>query len=485
MELDFCLDDGSAIPLYKQLTQSIKESIESGRLKQGELVPSTREMAKMLEVSRFTVIKSYEELISQGYFRTGLGTGTFVSKQSGKPHANTSDRDPLSSLSRYGKILLRTEAVEPADAELSAEMNYGAPAPDQLPISQWKLLLTKHCRQRELNQYDYQPDPCGYKPLREAISGLLKRSRSIQCDAEQVFIFSSAQLALDTIARLFLNQGDIAAVEDPGFPGARRTFMSYGAELLPVPVDVDGLSVTALKEAPTAKMVYVTPSHHDPTGVILSSDRRIELLEWAGRNGTLIVEDDFDSEYRYGGAPASALQSIDQYQSVIFLSSFWKTLFPIVRIGFLVVPESFVPLFKTAKSMIERDFRIIEQYALCDLIATGALEKHIMKTRKVYSLRRQALVYALTSKFGKRVVISRETAGMHLLVRFSPEADLASEQILSSAELAGLSLISTRAFYLDKKAPNEFLIAFAHLTEQEIADSVQLFASRLLQNQCV
>ncbi len=480
MNLDISLNVHDEVPLYRQLSSALKGAIIGGRVRSGEILPSTRELAKSLEISRFTVIKSYEELISQGYFETDLGMGTFVSRR--LPGAEPSPaviaaRDPLSSVSRFAKTLMRTQSVEPSDAELFPELNYSAAAMDQLPIAQWKALLAKHTRNKELAEFDYEADPSGYKPLREAICAYLKRSRFIQCEADQVFIFSSAQSALDLLSKIFLNQGDVAAIEDPGFPGARRSFMANGAELFPVPVDAEGLCVNVLKERPEVKLLYTTPTHQDPSAAILSMDRRKELLDWAARSRAMIIEDDFGSEYRYGGTTPAALQSMDKHQCVLFLSSFWKVLFPIVRLGFVVVPPAFVPIIRAAKAMTERDNRMVEQVVLCDFINEGLLEKHILKTRKIYSSRRQALVYALTKEFGKSVSIAKESSGTKLLLRFKNEHSV--EQILRAAQDAGAPLVSTSAFYADKRALNEFLIAFAHFPEEKIASSIQLFAELL------
>ncbi|MBX9720618.1 MAG: PLP-dependent aminotransferase family protein, partial [Candidatus Obscuribacterales bacterium] len=443
-----------------------------------------RELAKALDVSRFTVIKSYEELISQGYFQTDLGTGTFVSRRlplAEQARLEIVDRDPASSISRNAKTFLRTQSVEAADAELFPELNYGAPAMEQLPLVQWKQILAKHSRNKESSDFEYESDPAGYLPLREALCAYLKRSRFVSCNAEQVFIFSSAQSALDLISTIFLNQGDLAAVEDPGFPGARRSFLAHGAELLPVAVDGDGLCVNLLKERPELKLLYTTPSRQDPTAVVLSADRRKELLEWASRSRAMIIEDDFDNEYRYGGALVPSLQSMDKNQSVLYLSSFWKTMFPLVRLGFLVVPPAFVNVFRAAKAMLDRDNRAIEQVVLCDFINEGLLEKHIQKTRKLYSSRRQALIYALTKGFGKSISIAKESSGMNLICRF--RKDFSLEQIMKAAEDASAPLVSTSSFYANKKAVNEFLIAFAHLSEEQIAISIKSFASRLNQEQ--
>jgi GntR family transcriptional regulator / MocR family aminotransferase len=437
-------------------------------------------------VSRFTVIRSYEELASQGYIQTISGSGTFVNKEiprefSSFVHTEEEAAElatkPL-TLSDYGQRIFSSPDIESANAELFPELNYGAPSLDQLPLNRWREVLNKSARFQDNMLFEYTSDPFGYPELREAIAGYLIRARSVKCTPDQVAVFSGAQSATDLIGRMLLNPGDAVAVENPGFPGARRSLMTHDVKVVPIPVDGHGLQVEVLHQHPEKiKLVYVTPSHQDPTGTVMSLPRRLELLKWAERTGGLIIEDDFDSEYRYGEKPVPALQGLDEGDNVIYLSSFWKVLFPVVRMGFLVLPRRLTAPMHRAKSLIERDFPLLEQRALTDFINEGHLERHIRRTRAMYAKRRAALVQVLTRLFRKRITISDVSAGMHMLVTFSSDMDDA--QIARAARNAHVPMVSSSNHYMIDPKPHEYLIGFAHGDEQQITSAIERFAQEL------
>ncbi|HEY9783789.1 MAG TPA: aminotransferase class I/II-fold pyridoxal phosphate-dependent enzyme, partial [Candidatus Obscuribacterales bacterium] len=293
--MDFVLQlasDNNA-PVYKQVSDALRQAILSGRLKPGEKLPSTRDLADSISVSRFTVIRSYEELVSQGYIQTTSGSGTYVNREIPKLLEDFKDDGSQADvaagatdveLSSYGKRVLHSEEIEPANVELFAELNYGAPTMEQIPLNRWKEMLYKAMRFQDLSMVAYTSDPFGYYPLREAIAGYLIRSRSVRCSADRIVIFSGAQAGLDLMGRILIDEGDVVALENPGFPGARRSMLSHQAELVAVDVDENGFSVETLKRIDRpVRAVYVTPSHHDPTGVVLSLPRRLDLLRWADR----------------------------------------------------------------------------------------------------------------------------------------------------------------------------------------------------------
>jgi GntR family transcriptional regulator/MocR family aminotransferase len=340
-------------------------------------------------------------------------------------------------------------------------------------------VLNKNARFSDQALLSYTSDPLGYAPLREAICGYLIRSRSVRCLPEQIIVFPGAQAALDLVCRMLVRQGDKAAVENPGFPGARRSLLMNGARLCPIDIDSNGLMVERLYEldAPV-RLCYVTPSHHDPTGVVMSLPRRLELLNWAESHQAIIIEDDYDSEFRYGDKPVPSLQGLDEHDEVIYLSTFWKVLFPVVRLAYLVVPQRLVDAFQRAKSLTDRDFQLLEQRALADFINEGHLERHIRRTRAIYARRRVALVQALTRHFRKRLDISDISAGMHVLVHFP--AEMSHEQVMQGAHKARVPLVSSRSHYFDGEGkPNEFLVGFAHANEEEIHAAIERFAQEL------
>jgi len=481
---------GTKQPVYKQVCDALRSAIRSGRLRAGERLPSSRELAVSAKVSRFTVMRSYELLTAQGYIETVGGSGTFVTMKNlnslgpsgefnAQPESDVSLPSIDSSLSAFGKRVYEGDSIESADAELFRELNYGAPSIEHLPLRQWRDVLNKCARTHEQKLLEYSSDPLGYEQLRESISSYLGRSRALRCNATRVALFSGAQSALDLICRLMLDRGDTVVVEEPGSLCARRMFQTHGANIVSCPVDENGIIVKELYKLDTKiKLIYVTPSHQDPLGVVTSIERRMELLKWAQETGAFIIEDDFDSEFHYGDRAVPSLQGLDQFDCVIYLSSFWKVLFPVVRIAFLVLPKRLTDSVYRSKSYIERDFPLLEQIALSEFLNEGTLERQIKRTKTIYAKRRAALLLALTRRLRGNVTIFGASAGMHMLIRFDPA--LLSDYILACAQIAQLPMAGTERHYSDEPATNEFMIGFAHHSEEILTATVERFADLLL-----
>jgi GntR family transcriptional regulator / MocR family aminotransferase len=401
MDLAIVLDSQAAIPLYKKLYEELRQAILDGRLSPGQRVPSTRSLAKSLKVSRITVTQSYEQLIDEGYLQAIAGSGTFVSTQLPDKllHSDSHSSMPKAvrpsiKLSQYGAELAQINIPIAREPDLSISFRYGQPAFERFPLELWRKLLSRHCRSSE-GWLDYATDPLGHKPLREAIATYLSRARAVRCSSEQILIVNGTQQALDLIARLLVDVNDTVAQEEPSYLTTRRhIFLARGAKLLSIPVDESGLIVEQLTKHPAdkIKLVYVTPSHQFPTGAVLSLSRRLELLAWAQQTGATIVEDDYDSEYRYEGQPIPALQGLGNSNTVLYTGSFSKILFPSLRIGYLVLPLQLVPVFARAKWLADRQLPLLEQYVLADFINEGHLDRHIRRIRLYYDERRQALV---------------------------------------------------------------------------------------------
>ncbi|MGH9548451.1 MAG: PLP-dependent aminotransferase family protein, partial [Terriglobales bacterium] len=386
---------------------------------------------------------------------------------------------PPVKLSRYAERLCQfvSETLPP---EMVPELNFGAPRLDELPLERWQQLMARAGRLLREDALTYTSDPFGYLPLREAIANYLRRARAANCTAEQIVIFAEPEAGTDLICRLFLEPGDTVAVEHPGFPGARRMLETQGIAMNPIQVDGQGLIVQQLYNCETPlKMAYVTPSHHDPTGVVLSLPRRFELLRWARANGAVIIEDDYDSEYRYGEEQAQSLQGLDTDGLVFYRYNFWRVLYPLVKIGFLVIPRRFISVFQRAKQLLGRDMSLLEQHALADLLTDGHFERHIRRMRGTYARRRAALIQSLTIQFGRQVSISSVSAGMHVLVRFQTTDNDAL--IARCAHEAGFPLTSTSVNYTRDPVRGEFLIGFAHLTEDDLREATARFAAALAQ----
>lgn len=473
------------MPVYRQVSEALREAITSGRLKPGDRLPSTRELAEALSLSRLTVTRGFEELVAQGYIRTIVGSGAYVSETAPIP-GRVKEENPINfappkevKYSNYAKSLLRLDQTIFETEDVEPELNYGAPPMEHLPFVRWRELLNRSARMMETHLLEYQSEPFGYRPLRQAIAHYLYRARSLQCSPEQIVLFPSTESGLDLTSRLLLEAGDIAAVENPGFPGARRVFAANRARLLPIPVDQDGMIVSALKEAnQSVAIIYVTPSHHDPTGAILPEQRRMELLQYATDSAAIVLEDDYDSEYQYGEQPVPSLFSLDTHETVIYRYNFWRVLYPLVRMGFLVIPKRLIPLMTRAKSIVERNCPLLDQHALADFIGEGHLDRQIKRTRYVYASRRAILVQALTRHLKKNVHIADTSAGLHTLVTFSSQLD--ENSIVHAAQVSGLPLLSTKKHYCQAAPVNEFLIGFASLQDERIADIIKGFAKIIL-----
>jgi len=499
MDLAITLDQRSATPLHKQLYDELRAAILTGRLKPGERVPSTRGLSQSLGVSRATVTQSYEQLLSEGYLRSSTGSGTFVGcelpdellktkpVEKSSPAAKPQEEARRIELSRYGSSIADSNPFEPPEPEAPINFRTGCPALDEFPLQQWRRLMIKHYRAKDDSMLDvkdcvtldYAPDSQGYKPLREAIAGYLRHARAVKCDADQVVIVNGAQQAVDLIAKLLIDRGDQVAIENPGYLGARRVFMAHGAELLPAPVDESGIVVDALtsKSKGGLKLVYVTPSHQFPTGVTLTLARRLDLLCWAEKTGAMIVEDDYDSEFRFGSRPIPSLQGLANGDSVIYVGTFSKVLFPSLRIGYLVAAPSLARVFARAKWLADRQTPAVEQRVLADFINEGYLERHLRRMRTLYGARRQTLVRAFETYFGDRVTILGGNAGMHLMIRLRSGLD--DDEIERRARASGVGLVSARPYYLCGGRPNnvgEFVLGYAGLSERRIREGVRRLA---------
>ncbi|MBW4576892.1 MAG: PLP-dependent aminotransferase family protein [Aphanothece sp. CMT-3BRIN-NPC111] len=479
--------DGSAnVPLNRQLYEELRQAILSGRLLPQERIPSTRELAKSLGISRTTVTQSYEQLLSEGYLETIIGSGTFVCAQlpddllrsTPVNEAEKITRPPI-KLSKYGSELAQIDVSLIREPNKTISFRYGRPAFDQFPIKLWRKLLSRHCRSNS-NWLDYATDSLGYKHLREAIARYLSRSRAVECSPDQVLITNGTQQALYLVTRLLLDPGEAIALEDPGYLSARRIFLTQGAQLLPVAVDESGLVVKELANYSDQllKLVYVTPSHQFPTGAILSLPRRLELLAWAQQTGALIIEDDYDSEYRYGDRPIPALQGLDRSDSVLYIGTFSKVLFPSLRIGYLVLPPSLVSLFSRAKWLSDRQLPLLEQQVLTDFIEAGHLERHLRKMRSHYDQCRQVLVQALNTHFGEQVTILGEKAGLHLMVRL--HTSLSDEEIVERAARVGVGMMSAQPHYINPRCTGEFIFGYAELTKPQIQEGIHRLAQALM-----
>jgi GntR family transcriptional regulator / MocR family aminotransferase len=476
MRTPIVIDRRHAMPLHRQIYEQWRAGILGGRFPAGDRMPSSRELAAALRVSRATVAAAYDQLMAEGYLDTQHGSGTFVCRDlpdTPVRHASpqTAARRPPAPvrLSAFASRLAPITSRQPSGQRV-LNLSTDGPTFDQFPFAIWKRLLRRHLQALGPSLFQYPSTGAGHPPLRETLAAYLSRSRAVRCDAGQIVIASGSQQALDLCARVLVDPGDDVAMEDPGYLGARELFAAGGARVRPVPVDRDGLVVAALP--PTARLVYITPSHQFPLGVSLSLARRLELLEWARAHRAIVVEDDYDSEYRYSGAPLPALQGLSAEAGVVYVGTFSNVMYPGLRLGYLVLPPALVDAFQRAKWLADRHTAHLEQAALADFIREGHMERHIRRMRRVYKRRRDAFLDALGRAFGDHATVVGDASGMHLVVRFDSAA------VAARAARSGVHLVSTRAYYAAAAPPHEFMVRFTGLSERGLREAVRRLAER-------
>jgi GntR family transcriptional regulator / MocR family aminotransferase len=472
--MQIVVDRSSPVPLSRQIYEFWRLGILQGRFSGGERIPSTRDVAIALDLSRGTVTQAYEQLLSEGYLQTTHGSGTFVCRQLPEDllHAPARGRgaapdESVQRLSSFGKGL-RTDFQYLAKRSGFICLSHWGADPGLFPLDLWNRLIVRSSRDLGPDALDYAEHAQGFEPLREEIARYVSRSRAVVCSANEVIVVNGSQQGLDLCARLLLEPGDEVAVENPGYLGASRVFEAWGARLLPVPVDREGMVCERLGD--TAKLAYVTPAHQFPTGAALSLRRRLELIGWARRRRAVIIEDDYDSEYRYGGAPMPALQGLANGVPIVYCGTFSKVMFPGLRVGYLVVPPSLVAAFTRAKWLADRHTALHHQAALSLFMSEGHLERHIRRMRRTYSLRRAALMESLDDRFGDQASVLGEAAGMHAYVRFG-DPDIAVR-----AERNKVQLRDAAPYHLGKSPANDYLLGFSLLTERSIREGVKRLA---------
>jgi GntR family transcriptional regulator / MocR family aminotransferase len=477
MDIPLNLDPKSSEPLYRQLYDSFKAGIIAGRFDAGSKLPASRALSRSIGVSRITVTECYERLISEGYLEARRGSGTFVSLHlpefslfaSHEPAASSkavTDSLPL-RLSRYGSAVnIPLHRLTPPE---TLRLDRHGPDVSHFPRKVWARLLARRFQESNGDLFDYAYDFRGDFNLRDSIARYLAKARAVVCDPDQILIVSGSQQAIYLSARILLNEGDRVAMESPGYYFAGQTFSSQGAEIVPIPVDRGGIEVAKLNKQKDIRMVYVTPSHQFPTGASLTLSRRKALLAWARKNNAFILEDDYDSEFRYRERPLPALQGISSDAPVIYTGSFSKMLFPSIRLGYLVLPKQLFTAFRTAKLLNDMHSSTFHQHVLADFLMGGHLEPHLRRMRTLYDKRRTFLIRVLKDHFGSDVTIYGDEAGMYLLARF--RSSLSEEQAFERALNAGVRL--ERLFWPGGVSETQlgyvrFVFAYAAFSEKDL-----------------
>jgi GntR family transcriptional regulator/MocR family aminotransferase len=472
--------------LYQQLYANLRQAVLTRRLAPGIRLPSTRYLAQALAVSRNTVVTAFEQLIAEGYLESRTGDGTYVSRALPDEMLLVRQATPPSVAIRtsvLGGLSARSQAL--ASAPLGVWSPDSPPWPfrpdlmalDHFPVALWTRLVTRrwHTLSAQLLGYG---EPAGYRPLREAIAAYLGAARGVRCTADQVIVTTGAQQGIDLAVRTLLNPGDQVWLENPGYRGILGALVGVGAQIVPVPVDREGLCVKkGVALAPQARAVYVTPSHQYPLGVTMSLARRLGLLEWARRANGWIVEDDYDSEFRYVGRPLSSLQGLDPAERVIYIGTFSKVLFPSLRLAYLVVPLSLVEIFSRARALVDRQSPTVEQAVLADFIVEGHFARHIRRMRMLYAERQANLVTTLGKELGDRLEIVSAEAGLHVVGWLPPGVD--DRQASQAAQAQGIETPPLSTYALAPLARGGLVMGYAALNESQIRTGVEKLRAAL------
>jgi GntR family transcriptional regulator/MocR family aminotransferase len=459
-------------PLFRQIYRWFREAILRGTLAGRERLPSTRELAEQLHVSRTVVVLAYELLLAEGFIAGRQGSGTYVCEGLARPRPSARIGKAKVRLSRFGtaadaaapKVNVPSRRAEPPRYDFA----YGRSDVELFPFEMWRRILLRHARGASIRELDYAP-AAGSLALRESIAQHVRRSRGVVCDPSQVIVVSGSQQALDLIARLLIERGDRVALEDPSYQGTREVLRAAGARLLAVPVDREGLDPAKLPS--DARLAFVTPSHQFPTGAILPLARRLALLDWARREDALIVEDDYDGEFRYEDQPLTSLQGLDVEGRVIYVGTFSRTIFSALRLGYVVVPRALVRVFTAAKWLCDRHTATLEQEALAELIATGMYERHLRRLRRKNAARRAVLLDAIGKHLGDRVTVTGDGAGAHIVLW--PKKRLAENAVIEAAAARGVGIYGVSQYFLTRAPRAGLMLGYSRMRESEIREGIR------------
>ena len=474
----------AAGPLHRQVYDGFRAAILRGDLRPGQRVPSSRHLASELGISRIPVLDGYAQLLAEGYFESRSGSGTFVSRS--LPDKLICCPSPDTRPARVDggpRPAARRSALLPPRDRAPWFDGWGAfgvhqPEFEQFPFRVWSNLVARHSRSPRINAL--RPvDPLGIERFRKAVCAYLRTARALRCEPDQIMIVAGSQQALDISARVLFDPGNAIWVEQPGYRLGRTVFLGAGCRLVGVPVDAEGLDVTAgMKKCRRARAAYVTPSHQYPLGATMSASRRLQLLNWAQASGAWIIEDDYDSEYRYESMPVASLQGLDHSECVIYIGTFSKVLFPSLRLGFIVIPSDLVDRFAAVRYAMDIFPPYLSQEVVADFMCEGHFARHIRRTRCLYSERRTSLVESIRKELGSMVEVHGAEAGMHLAITL-PEG-FNDREIAAIAARQGLWLWPLSPTYVGEPLRQGFILGFGSATVEQIPAAVRRLRTILL-----
>ena len=468
----------SGKPLYQQVFEALRQAILNAELKPGEKLSSSRKLANELGVSRNIILLAYDQLLAEGYLSSQQGSGTYVSRDlpnsiPKKQQKAQPGKMPPASLSAqaHRAMTLKPGSPHPSMTFPRFDFRYGLISEDKTMLRHWKRCLSKAAQSQPLN-YD---EPSGNLALRQTLAQYMNHNRGLNCQSRQIVITSGSQQALYLISQTLLEKNDKVVIEEPHYQGARKIFLAQGARLLAAPVDDEGMQVT---DSP-ARLAYVTPSHQFPLGPIMSLGRRLELLHWAQNHQAYILEDDYDSEYRYEGRPIAAIQGLDESASVIYSGTFSKTLFPSLRLGFLVLPEQLIEAVRALKWLIDRHSSSLDQLALNYFIHDGHFARHLRRKRLENAQRRTVLLKALKEAFGEEISIVGSNAGVHLVAWFKHLKAQQATGIMQVALEHEVGIYDIAPYYLKSPEKLGLVFGYGYLNEREIQEGIGRFKAAL------
>jgi GntR family transcriptional regulator/MocR family aminotransferase len=462
--------------LHRQIYDAYRTAIADGSLRPGQRMPSTRVLASEIGVSRFPVLNAYAQLLAEGYFESRVGAGTVVSSSLPDQVSSAFTSVHLAATRSGPRPVASRTSILPRRGGAPWLLGWGAfgvgqVAVDQFPHRVWSSLVSRRSRNMDIKSFHYGGQ-MGFAALRETIASYLRTSRSLHCEAEQVMIVSGSQQALEISARVLLDPGSHVWVEDPGYRLARDVFALAGAHPVPVPVDEEGLDVAAgIERYRKARAAFVTPSHQFPLGETMSASRRLQLLDWAQNTGSWIIEDDYDSEYRYESLPIASLQGLDVNSRVIYIGTFSKILFPSLRLGYVVIPSDLVDRFLTIRRAMDLGPPNFFQEVLADFISEGHFARHIRRMRVLYHERRSALVDSIRRELGSTVEVVGSEAGMHLALTLPKR--IRDVEIAERAARQNLWIWPLSPSYLGEASRSGFVLGFGSTAVAEIPRAVR------------
>ena len=459
-------------PLFQQIYNGLRKAILLGAFQRGQKLPSTREVAEQLGISRTVVLLAYDQLLAEGFTVGRSGSGTYVSADVNVRRSTRAEESAKLSLSRFGSSAAaawsRMTFAQPSTPSLPYDFVYGRSDLETFPFEIWRRMLLRCARRAPVSELDYGP-AAGHVALKEAIATHLLRSRAVICDPSQVLVVNGSQQALDLIARVLIERGDRVAIEDPSYQGTREVLRAAGARLLPVAVDRDGLDPDRLPASACA--AFVTPSHQFPTGAILPLARRLALLDWAKRKSAVIVEDDYDGEFRYEGQPLESLQGLDREGRVIYIGTFSRTVFSSLRIGYLITPKRLVPAFTAAKWLCDRHTATLDQETLAEFIASGMYERYLRRVRRRNAARREVLLEALHTHLRDRVDVTGDGAGAHVVLWLKHR--ISEDSVTASAAAQGVRVYGISGYFLRKSSRTGILLGYSRMKETAIREGIR------------